>query len=158
MRATAQHYSLPPVFTRPILTYYRGSGKPIKHSKSPFLPPDLRCCYDACEVGVIAARLPRRDVWYFLFTFFSSCLISSTRLDRLAGRGKITQQHGICLSNHILAMQTQRHCWTSLNKLYRDVMTSRDCLPSVDASGCHGYNRRIPFWRKQTETVQTGVL
>ena len=153
MRAATQHYSLPP-----ILTYYRGSGKPIKHSKSPsFLVVLLRCVGG----GVRPARLPRRDAWYFLFTFFLSCLISSTQLGRLAEGGKkkkITHKHGICLSNHILAMQTQHHCWTSLNKLCRNVTTSWDCLLSVDASRCHGYSGRIPFWRKQTGTVQTGVL
>lgn len=147
MRATAQHYSLPPVFTRPILTYYRGSGKPIKHSKSPFLPPDLRCCYDTWEVGVIAARLPRRDVWYFLFTFFSSCLISSTRLDRLAGGEKNhTATRNLSIQPHFGYANT-----TSLLNLTEQTLQRRNDKSRLFAlSGC----LRLPWLQQKNSFLE----
>ena len=127
MRAATQHYSLPP-----ILTYYRGSGKPIKHSKSPsFLVVLLRCVGG----GVRPARLPRRDAWYFLFTFFLSCLISSTRLGRLAEGGKKknhTQTRNLSIQPHFGYANT-----TSLLNLTEQTLQKRnDKLRLFALSGC----------------------
>lgn len=147
MRATAQHYSLPPVFTRPILTYYRGSGKPIKHSKSPFLPPDLRCCYDTWEVGVIAARLPHRDVWYF---FIYVLLVVSDKQHKIGSSSRERKNHtatrNLSIQPHFGYANT-----TSLLNLTEQTLQRRNDKSRLFAlSGC----LRLPWLQQKNSFLE----
>lgn len=62
----------------------------------------------------------------------------------LSSRGEITQQQrrsgSLSTTKPRLSNANTPHCRASLNKLFREIMASWDCLLSVDASGYHGCN------------------
>lgn len=95
MRAAAHHCSLPSSFTRPILIYNQGLGDTNQILPISLLPSDLWYCYYVQEVAWGQRGASLQSLVVFLFTFFFSWLISSTRLGRLAGE-KLKHQHWQC--------------------------------------------------------------
>lgn len=147
MRATAQHYSLPPVFTRPILTYYRGSGKPIKHSKSPFLPPDLRCCYDGVGGGGDSSEAsPQRRVVFFIYVL----LVVSDKQHKIGSSSRERKNHtatrNLSIQPHFGYANT-----TSLLNLTEQTLQRRNDKSRLFAlSGC----LRLPWLQQKNSFLE----